>query len=155
MTKWPGMLKYYIASVFSGVNYTARNGLLNGFWFKKRSCLFSGVSQIAKGVFLLYAIIETGGKQYRVQEGDNLYVEKLPAETGDLIEIDKVLALVKDDDVKIGAPLVEGAKVVFKVVRHGRGKKVIVFKYKAKKNYRRKQGHRQPFTQVTVEKIEA
>jgi large subunit ribosomal protein L21 len=114
----------------------------------------SGVSQILKGVFLLYAIIETGGKQYRVQEGDHLYIEKVSAEAGELFEVDKVLALVKDDDVKIGNPLVESAKVVFKVVRHGRGKKIIVFKYKAKKNYRRKQGHRQPFTEVAVEKIE-
>jgi len=102
----------------------------------------------------LYAIIETGGKQYRVQEGDHLYIEKVSAEAGELFEVDKVLALVKDDDVKIGNPLVESAKVVFKVVRHGRGKKIIVFKYKAKKNYRRKQGHRQPFTEVAVEKIE-
>lgn len=103
----------------------------------------------------MYAIIETGGKQYRVREGDNLYVEKLPAEAGDTIEVDRVLALVKDGEVKIGSPLVEGAKVILRVVRHGRGKKIIVFKYKAKKNYRRKQGHRQPFSQVTVEKIEA
>lgn len=103
----------------------------------------------------MYAIIETGGKQYRVREGDNLYVEKLPAEAGETIEVDRVLALVKDGEVKIGSPLVEGAKVILRVVRHGRGKKIIVFKYKAKKNYRRKKGHRQPFSQVTVEKIEA
>lgn len=103
----------------------------------------------------MYAIIETGGKQYRVQEGDTLYIEKLPAEAGETVEVNKVLAVVKDGDLKVGAPLLEGAKVVLKVVRHGRGKKIIVFKYKAKKNYRRKQGHRQPFTQVTVEKIEA
>lgn len=103
----------------------------------------------------MYAIIETGGKQYRVQEGDTLYVEKLPAEAGATYEINKVLAVVKDGEVKVGSPLVDGAKVLLNVVRHGRGKKIIVFKFKAKKNYRRKQGHRQPFTQVTVEKIEA
>ncbi|MCL6635479.1 MAG: 50S ribosomal protein L21 [Peptococcaceae bacterium] len=103
----------------------------------------------------MYAIIETGGKQYRVQEGDTLYVEKLPAEAGETVEVNRVLAVVGDGDVKVGTPLVEGAKVVLKVVRHGRGRKIIVFKYKPKKNYRRKQGHRQPFTQVTVEKIEA
>ncbi len=103
----------------------------------------------------MYAIIETGGKQYRVREGDTLYLEKLPAEAGEVVEINKVLALIKDDELKLGTPLVENARVVLKVVRHGRGKKIIVFKYKAKKNYRRKQGHRQPFTQVTVEKIEA
>ena len=103
----------------------------------------------------MYAIIETGGKQYRVSEGDTLYIEKLPALAEETVEIDQVLALVDGDNVKIGSPLVDGAKVVLKVVRHGRGKKIIVFKYKAKKNYRRKQGHRQAFTQVTVEKIEA
>jgi large subunit ribosomal protein L21 len=103
----------------------------------------------------LYAIIETGGKQYRVSEGDTLYVEKLPAQAGETVEIDRVLALVDGDNLKIGSPVVEGARVVLKVVRHGRGKKIIVFKYKAKKNYRRKQGHRQAFTEVTVEKIEA
>lgn len=103
----------------------------------------------------MYAIIETGGKQYRVQEGDTLYIEKLPAGSDETVEINKVLAVVKDGELKAGNPLVEGAKVLLKVVRHGRGKKIIVFKYKAKKNYRRKQGHRQAFTQVTVEKIEA
>ncbi len=103
----------------------------------------------------MYAIIETGGKQYRVQEGDTLYIEKLPAEVGDSVEVGKVLAVVAGDDVKIGSPLVEGAKVFLRVVRHGKGKKIIVFKFKAKKNYRRKKGHRQPFTEVAVEKIEA
>lgn len=103
----------------------------------------------------MYAIIETGGKQYRVSEGDTLYIEKLPAQAGETVEIDRVLALVDGDNLKIGSPVVEGARVVLKVVRHGRGKKIIVFKFKAKKNYRRKQGHRQAFTQVTVEKIEA
>ncbi|OPX87929.1 MAG: 50S ribosomal protein L21 [Pelotomaculum sp. PtaB.Bin104] len=103
----------------------------------------------------MYAIIETGGKQYRVQEGDTLYIEKLPAGPDETVEVNKVLAVVKDDGIKAGNPLVEGAKVLLKVVRHGRGKKIIVFKYKSKKNYRRKQGHRQAFTQVTVEKIEA
>ena len=103
----------------------------------------------------MYAIIETGGKQYRVREGDTLYLEKLPAEAGEVVEINKVLALIKDDELKLGTPLVENARVVLKVVRHGRGKKIIVFKYKAKKNYRHKQGHKQPFTQVTIEKIEA
>ncbi|MDD4238088.1 MAG: 50S ribosomal protein L21 [Desulfotomaculaceae bacterium] len=103
----------------------------------------------------MYAIIETGGKQYRVSEGDTLYVEKLPALAEETVEIDRVLALVDGDNFKIGAPLVDGAKVTLKVVRHGRGQKIIIFKYKAKKNYRRKQGHRQAFTQVTVEKIEA
>lgn len=103
----------------------------------------------------MYAIIETGGKQYRVSEGDTLYIEKLPQEAGNTVDVDKVLAVMKDGEMKIGSPLVEGARVVLKVVRHGKGQKVIIFKFKAKKNYRRKKGHRQPFTQVTVEKIEA
>lgn len=103
----------------------------------------------------MYAIIETGGKQYRVTEGDTLYIEKLPAEAGETVEVNKVLAVVKENGIKVGTPLVDGARVFLKVIRHGRGKKITVFKYKAKKNYRRKQGHRQPFTQVTVEKIEA
>lgn len=103
----------------------------------------------------MYAIIETGGKQYRVQEGDILYVEKLPGDTGETVEVDKVLAVEKDGEVQFGKPFVNGAKVILKVDRHGKGKKIIVFKFKAKKNYRRKQGHRQPFTKLTVEKIEA
>lgn len=103
----------------------------------------------------MYAIIETGGKQYRVQEGDTLNLEKLPAEAGENVEIDKVLAVVNGEEVKIGTPLVQGAKVILKVLRNGKDKKIIIFKFKAKKNYRRKQGHRQPFSRVLVEKIES
>ncbi len=103
----------------------------------------------------MYAIIESGGKQYRVQEGDTLNLEKLPAEAGENVEIDKVLAVVNGEEVKIGTPLVQGAKVILKVLRNGKDKKIIVFKFKAKKNYRRKQGHRQPFSRVLVEKIES
>lgn len=103
----------------------------------------------------MYAIIETGGKQYRVTEGDVVTVEKLTAEAGETVEFDRVLTVVKDGDVVIGRPLVDGAKVVAKVVDHGKGKKILVFKYKAKSNYRRRQGHRQPFTKVVIEKIEA
>jgi len=102
----------------------------------------------------VYAVIETGGRQYRVREKDVLIVEKLPAEAGQTVTIDKVLALSDGERIKIGAPFVTGARVMLRAVRHGRGRKVIVFKYKAKKNYRRKKGHRQPFTQVIVEKIE-
>jgi large subunit ribosomal protein L21 len=102
----------------------------------------------------LYAIIETGGKQYKVKEGDTLFVEMLPNEPGETIDIDMVFAAGEDGQLKFGSPLIEGAKVTLKVVRHGRGKKIIVFKYKAKKNYRRKSGHRQPFSEVTVEKIQ-
>lgn len=103
----------------------------------------------------MYAIIETGGKQYRVQEGDKVVVEKLAVEEGQEVAFDRVLTVVKDGEVLVGAPVVTGAKVVAKVVEHGKGKKILVFKYKAKSNYRRRQGHRQPFTQVVIEKIEA
>ena len=98
----------------------------------------------------MYAIIETGGKQYRVQENDVLFVEKLEALEGDTVEFDKVL-MVND---KIGAPYVEGAKVTANVVKQGKAKKVIVFKYKSKKNYHKKQGHRQPFTKIQITAIE-
>lgn len=101
----------------------------------------------------MYAIIETGGKQYKVQEGDTLRVELLDAEVGQTVEIDNVLMVNKDGQVKVGNPYVAGAKVELKVQEHGKGKKIIVFKYKPKKNYRRKQGHRQPYTAVVVEKI--
>jgi large subunit ribosomal protein L21 len=103
----------------------------------------------------MYAIIETGGKQLKVEEGQTIYVEKLNAEAGETVTFDKVLFVGGTDDVKIGSPLVDGASVTAKVVEHGRGKKIVVFKLKKRKNYRRKQGHRQPFTKVTVEKINA
>ncbi|MGV3487894.1 MAG: 50S ribosomal protein L21 [Tuberibacillus sp.] len=100
----------------------------------------------------MYAIIETGGKQLKVEEGQTLYIEKLDAEAGETVTFDKVL-FIGGDEVKIGEPLVEGASVTAKVVEQGRGKKIVVYKFKKRKNYRRKQGHRQPFTKVTVEKI--
>ena len=103
----------------------------------------------------MYAIIQTGGKQYRVAEGDTLFVEKIEANEGDVVEFDQVLTVVKDGEVVVGKPVVAGAKVTAKVEGQGKGKKILVFKYKAKANYRRRQGHRQPFTKVTVEKIEA
>ena len=102
----------------------------------------------------MYAIIETGGKQYRVEEGNVLKVEKLAAAEGETVELDRVLALKKDDQLTVGAPWVAGVKVLAQVLEHGRGKKIIVFKYKPKKNYRRKQGHRQSFTKLRIEKIE-
>lgn len=103
----------------------------------------------------MYAVIETGGKQFRAEEGNTLYVEKLNANVGDTVTIDQVLLVEKDGAVKVGTPVVDGAKVVLKVVEHGKGEKIIVFKYKSKKNYRRKQGHRQPYTKVVVEAIQA
>ncbi len=101
----------------------------------------------------MYAIIETGGKQFKVREGDIIKVEKLDAAQGDQIEITNVLAVVKDDEVIVGKPLVSGAKAVLKVLEHGKADKILVFKYKPKKDYRRMQGHRQPYSQVLVEKI--
>ncbi len=101
----------------------------------------------------MYAVIETGGKQYRVQEGDVLFVEKLDAEEGDTVNFDKILLVSKDDDLVAGKPYVENATVEASVLGQGKAKKIVVFKYKAKKNYRKKQGHRQPFTKVKVEKI--
>jgi large subunit ribosomal protein L21 len=103
----------------------------------------------------MYAIIETGGKQYKVQEGDVLYIEKLNAAEGDVVSFDRVLAVSKETGLVVGAPLVSGAAVSAKVERHGKGAKIIVYKYKPKKNYRKKQGHRQPYTKVVVEKINA
>ncbi|MDQ0339502.1 large subunit ribosomal protein L21 [Caldalkalibacillus uzonensis] len=103
----------------------------------------------------MYAIIETGGKQYKVEEGTVLYVEKLDAAEGDTVTFDTVLLVSKDGEVKVGTPTVEGATVTGTVKEHGKGKKIVVFKYKPKKNYRRKQGHRQPYTKVVVESINA
>ena len=102
----------------------------------------------------MYAVIETGGKQYRVQEGDVVTVEKLNVEAGQKIEFDKVLVLAGEEDLKVGTPYVEGAKVTGEVVENGKGKKVIIFKYKAKKDYRKKQGHRQPYTLVEITSID-
>lgn len=100
----------------------------------------------------MYAIIETGGKQIRVEEGQTIFVEKLEAAEGEVVTFDKVL-MVGGENVKVGSPVVAGATVTAKVEKQGRAKKIIVFKYKSKKNYRKKQGHRQPYTKLTVEKI--
>ncbi len=101
----------------------------------------------------MYAVIETGGKQYRVQEGDVIFVEKINIEEGETVDLSKVLLISKDGEVKVGKPYVDGAKVEAKVLAHGKAKKVVVFKYKPKKNYRKKQGHRQPYTKLQIEKI--
>ena len=102
----------------------------------------------------MYAVIECGGKQYKVQEGDLLKVEKLDAEVGATVAIDKVL-LIGGEKTQIGNPVVSGAKVVCKVLNQGKDKKILVFHYKAKKNIRKRYGHRQPFTGLLIEKIEA
>ena len=100
----------------------------------------------------MYAIIATGGKQYRVSEGNVIYIEKIDAQVDSTVSFD-VLLVGNDGDVKIGTPVVEGVKVEGKVVGQIRGEKIVVYKYKSKKNYRRKQGHRQPYTKVEITKI--
>ncbi|AET56797.1 50S ribosomal protein L21 [Paenibacillus sp. NRS-1782] len=103
----------------------------------------------------MYAIIETGGKQYKVQEGDVLFIEKLEATDGETVTFNRVLAVSSDNGLTTGTPLLSGATVTATVEKHGQGQKVIVYKYKPKKNYHVKQGHRQPYTKVTIGKIQA
>ena len=101
----------------------------------------------------MHAIIETGGKQYKVAEGDTLFIEKLPQEAGETVTFDKVLAVIDGDKATIGTPVVSGAKVDASIVKNGKGKKIMIFKYNPKKGYRKRQGHRQPYTKVTIGKI--
>jgi large subunit ribosomal protein L21 len=103
----------------------------------------------------MYAIVQTGGKQYKVSEGDTLFIEKLEAEAGTEVSFDQVLLVSKDGNVVVGSPVVAGATVTATVLKNGKAKKILVYKYKSKKNYRRKQGHRQPYTQVQIAKINA
>lgn len=103
----------------------------------------------------MYAVIETGGKQYRVREGDVIDVERLDAAVGDTVVLDRVHLVAGDQGVKVGTPTVENAKVTAKVQATGKGRKILVFKFKAKKNYRRTYGHRQPYSRLLIEKIEA
>ena len=103
----------------------------------------------------MYAVVLTGGKQYRVQEGDVIYVEKLNAEVESTVELNEVLAVSNGETLTVGTPVVAGDKVVAKVAAQGKAKKITVFKYKAKKDYRKKAGHRQPYTKLVIEKIEA
>lgn len=103
----------------------------------------------------MYAVIETGGKQYRVAEGDTLYVEKLDGDVGDTVSFDRVLLVADGDNVDIGRPVVSGAEVSGEIVGHGRDKKVIVFKFKRRKEYRRRNGHRQAFTAVRINTLKS
>ena|SRR6056297_419400 len=101
----------------------------------------------------MYAVVETGGKQFRVQPGDIINVEHLDGEPGDIVKLDKVLMVTDDSGVQSGTPLVDGAYVEANILEHGKAKKVKVFKYKSKKNYRRLRGHRQHYTQIKIETV--
>ena len=103
----------------------------------------------------MYAVIKTGGKQYRVQQGDVIFVEKLNAQADEAVTFDEVLLVGDADQSKVGTPVVKGAKVEGKVLAQVKGKKIVVYKYKAKKNERKKQGHRQPYTKVEITAINA
>ncbi len=102
----------------------------------------------------MYAIIETGGKQYKVAAGDVVFIEKLDVEAESEVVFDKVIAIAGDDGIKVGAPYVDGAAVTAKVLKNGKGKKIYVMTYKPKKNEKKKNGHRQPYTKVQIDKIE-
>ena len=101
----------------------------------------------------MYAVFETGGKQYRVSEGDAIKVEKLPYQVGDEVEFDQVLLVSGKEGTTVGQPVVKGAKVVARVEAEGRGRKILVWKYRPKQRYRRRQGHRQAYTRLRIEKI--
>ncbi len=103
----------------------------------------------------MYAVIKTGGKQYKVSPGDVIRVEKIPGDPGQEIELNEVLLVGEGGEVKIGQPLVEGAKVIATIVEQGRSRKIIVFKKKRRKNYRRKRGHRQYYTDLQIKEIQA
>ncbi len=103
----------------------------------------------------MYAVIETGGKQYRVEPGQTLSVEKLPGECGDTVEFGEVLLVSNEDKVAVGRPRVAGAKVTAEIVEHGKDNKVIVFKFQRRKNYRRRYGHRQMYTSIKINEVVA
>jgi len=107
-----------------------------------------------KGGFSMYAVVSTGGKQYKVSEGDVLRVEKLPGEVGDTVSFDEVLLFSDGENVTLGQPVLDEVAVKGRIVEQGKAKKILVFKYKRRKRYRRKQGHRQPYTAVKIDSIE-
>ena len=103
----------------------------------------------------MYAVVSTGGKQYRVQKGETLRVEKIPGEVGSKVTFDKVLMVADGENIRVGQPLIEKAAVQASIVEQDKAKKILVFKYKRRKRYRRKKGHRQPFTAIRIDGIEA
>ena len=124
-------------------------------FFRHRAQRIRPQSYKERKVLFVYAIIETGGKQYKVSEGDIIFVEKLEAEEGSEFTFDKVLAVSTNDGLTVGKPTVAGASVKGSVVKNGKGKKIYVFKYKSKKNEKKKIGHRQPYTKVQITTITA
>lgn len=104
-------------------------------------------------VLFVYAVFTTGGKQYKVQEGDVIYVEKLNTEAGEKVSFDTVLAVQNDDGIKVGAPYVDGAKIEASVIKNDKAKKITIIKYKSKKNEKKKMGHRQPYSKIQIEKV--
>ena len=124
-------------------------------WVSKRGDPTHKSEPVIKELNSMQAIIVTGGKQYKVAQGDTLFIEKLEAEAGQAITFDKVLAILDGDKATFGAPTVEGASVAATVVKNGKGKKVRIFKYNPKKGYRKRQGHRQPYTKVEIGAIKA
>ena len=121
-------------------------------WPSVRACLYDQRVQ-RKGMNKMYAIIVTGGKQYRVEQGDIVYIEKLDVEADSEVKFDQVLAIGEEGSVKVGAPVVEGATVTAKVIKNGKGKKLNIITYRAKKHSARRMGHRQPFTKVEITAI--
>lgn len=127
-------------------------------WVQAEACLPPTRARLyreAGATSLKHAIIVTGGKQYRVAEGDVIFVEKLDVEAGEAVKFDRVLAVIDEDKAVFGTPVVENAVVSGNVVKNGKSKKIRVYKMKPKKGYRRTQGHRQPYTKVEITKIEA
>jgi large subunit ribosomal protein L21 len=149
------MLLSFNVGDYAYVSQTARRGSIKIVLSELKRYRIRRVLERGRCNIIMYAIIQTGGKQYRVSEGDVVFVEKIEALDGEAVEFDRVLTVVTEGNVVIGQPLVAGAKVTGKVLSQGKDKKIFVFKYKAKSNYRRRQGHRQPFTKVVIEKIEA
>lgn len=118
--------------------------------------VYTCMARLVRGGVFMYAVLVTGGKQFKVSEGDEIFVEKLNAEVDSIVEFDKVLLLSKEDgELVVGKPVIDGVSVSAKVLRQGKDKKIIVFKYKRKIDYRKKQGHRQPYTKLLIEKINA
>ncbi len=149
------MIKYQSRFEWDRSAESPNRGAKTAFWYKWNSVPSQESEPVMKELKQMQAIIVTGGKQYKVSEGDTLFIEKLEAEAGQNITFDQVLAILDGDNATFGAPTVEGASVDATVVKNGKGKKVRIFKYSPKKGYRKRQGHRQPYTKVQIGAIKA